>query len=857
MNVWAYDLASGEMDQRTFFSDFDCKQLEAGGGKLIFENGGWLYTLDPDRGEPRKLNIEVLGDFPWARPHWVDVSSNISSASISPTGKRGLFEARGEIFTAPAEKGEIRNLTASGAADRAPAWSPDGQHISWFSDASGEYQLVIADQFGKDKRTIPLANPTFYYSPDWSPNSEKIAFTDTDRVLWVVDVASGKATAVDDEGFATPGRIIAPRWSPDSKWIAYTRRLKNQYSAIFLYNVETGDDPIQLTDGMANALEPAWDKNGKYLYFMASTNFGMSVAWLDMTSYPFSVDYSIYMAVLSADEPHPFAPESDDEAVAEDAEDADEEAADEEEEEAAEEVEVNIDFENIQQRIVALDMPANNYSNLRAGAEGTLFYTESVDNEPGLVLHKYSIADREDSQVMSGLLGYDVSFDGNKILYATPGPSLGIVDAGGSPSPGDGALDLSGMRMKLDPAAEWSQIFHEAIRLQRDYFYVDNVHGLDLDWAEQTYGAWLPYVRHRSDLNYILDILGGETSIGHSFVSGGDMPDVDFIPMGLLGADLEVNEGRYRIARIYTGEHWNPNLDAPLSGPGKDVAEGEYILAVNGHTLTAGMNPYSLFERTAGTQTTLLVNDSPSPNGAREITIQPVSGEQGLRTQAWMEDNRRRVDELSDGKLAYVWLPNTGFGGYTNFNRYLFAQQDRQGAVIDERFNGGGSIADYMVDLLSRNLLGYFNNPVGDRQPWGAPNAGIWGPKVMVINDAAGSGGDMLPYMFRAKEIGPLVGTRTWGGLVGIWDVPLFIDGGQMTAPRGGFFTLDGEWAIENEGVPPDYQVEQTPRAFAEGRDLQLEKAVEVALELLETQAVEHPGQPADPVRVRRPGGRR
>jgi tricorn protease len=378
------------------------------------------------------------------------------------------------------------------------------------------------------------------------------------------------------------------------------------------------------------------------------------------------------------------------------------------------------------------------------------------------------------------------------------------------------------------------------------------VHGLDLDEVYDRYLPWVEHVRHRSDLTFLLDVLGGETSVGHSFTGGGDNPDIDSVPVGLLGADLKVEGGRYRLVRIYDGENWNPDLRAPLRGPGIDIAEGDYVLAVNGRELRAGTNPYSLFDRTADRQTILKVNDVPRMKGAHDVTVVPVASETALRRRAWVEGNRRRVDELSDGRLAYVWLPDTGRGGYDYFNRYYFAQQDRQGAVIDERFNQGGSVADYMVDLMSRTLFGYFNNPVGDRQPFTAPNAGIWGPKVMIINDAAGSGGDMLPYMFRLREIGPLVGTRTWGGLVGIWDVPPLLDGGFITSPRGGFYNLDGNWEVENEGVAPDYEVEQLPAEVIAGRDPQLEKAVAVALDLLRSNPFQPKPQPADPIRVRR-----
>jgi tricorn protease len=852
MNVWGYDLVSRELSQRTRFEEFDCKSLEAGGGRMIFENGGYLYVLDAAGGEPRKLSITVRGDFPWARPHWEKVSDQIRTFALSNSGKRALFSARGDVFSVPAEKGDIRNLTrSSGVADRAPAWSPGGAHVSWFSDEGGEYALVIADQYGKNPRTIKLKDPTFFYTPEWSPDSKHIAFGDADRSLWVVNVESGKAKKIDNEGSAHPLRAIYPEWSPDSKWIAYTKRLANHYNAIFIYSLDKGKS-YQLTDGMSDGSAPAWDRNGKYLYFLASTDYGLNVGWLDMTSIERPLNYAIYMAVLPADEPSPLLPESDDETVADEAAEDDEKDKKKEEDEE-EAVEVRIDFDGIGQRILALDVPVRSYSALEAGEEGTIFYLEQVQNEDGMRLHRYKLEDREVTEVLSGVSNYTVSADGKKLLYESDG-KWAIVDACGSPKPDDGKLDLADMQMWVDPAAEWHQMFKEAWRYQRDYFYVENVHGLDLDWAYKTYAPWVDHVRHREDLTYILDILGGETSIGHSFTGGGDRPDVDRVPVGLLGADLEVANGRYRIAKIYTGENWNPELRAPLSGPGIDAREGDYLMAVGGVELNASMNPYSLFDRTAGKQTALTLNSQPKMKDARKVTVVPVDSEVALRRLDWVEGNRRKVDELSGGKLAYVWVPDTGGGGYTNFNRYYFAQKDKKGAVIDERYNYGGLIADYIVDLLSRELLGFFNNPLGDRQPWTAPNAALWGPKVMIINEMSGSGGDMLPFMFRLKEIGPLVGTRTWGGLVGVWDVPRLVDGGYITAPRGGFYNLDGEWDVENIGVAPDIEVEQTPKLVNKGHDPQLEAAVKAALDLLEEEGIEILPQPADPVRAKRPG---
>jgi tricorn protease len=854
MNVYAYNVSSKALQQRTHLSEFDIKHLDGDGDGLVFEMGGYLYTLALNGGEPRKLTINVRGDFSWARPHWKVVGDQVRTWSISPTGKRAVFEARGDIFTVPADKGDVRDLThTSGAAERAPAWSPDGQSISYFSDASGEYQLIITDQFGNNARTIPVANPTFFYTPSWSPDSKQIAFGDADRNLWVADVASGRVRKIDNEGFAHPQRIIYPEWSPDSKWITYTKRLHSQYAAVFVYSVETGETH-QITDGMSNSWEPVWDKGGKYIYFLSSTNYALNIGWLDMTSYNMPVTSAVYLAVLAADEPNPFKPQSDDEELKK----AGEEKADSSKTDKAGEgtgdkqtPAVRIDFANLDQRIVALEgVPPRQYVDLEAGEKGVVFYAENVANEPGATIHRYSLEDREGKAFLPGASGFIVSADGKKLLYGTSGNVFGIVDATGNHKPGDGKISTSDMRMHVDPEEEWQQIFNEAVRYQRDYFYVDNVHGLDLNWVKKTYAPWVGYVRHRNDLTYILDILGGETSIGHSFTGGGDWPDVETVPVGLLGADFAVANGRYRIQKIYRGENWNPDLRAPLSGPGINVNEGDYLIAVDGVDLTATMNPYSVFDRTANKQTVLTVNSAPSRDGARDVLVVPVTSEGALRQRDWMQRNRQIVDSLSNGRVAYVWLPNTGFGGYTNFNRYYFAQQDKQAAVMDERWNGGGSIADYMIDYMSRDLLGYFNNPVGDHQPFTAPNAAIWGPKVMIINDAAGSGGDMLPYMFRFKKIGPLIGTRTWGGLVGIWDVPPLIDGGGITAPRGGFYNVDGQWDVEGKGVPPDIEVEMDPKLVNAGRDPQLERAVATALELLETRAVHLLPQPADPVRV-------
>ncbi len=844
MNVWSFNPVNKQVEQQTFFKEFDCKHLASGGGKLVFECGGYLYLLTSTKGEPQRIDVRIDGDFAWARPHWAEVQDDIREAGVSPTGQRAVFEARGDIFTVPAKEEAIRNLTqTSGVAERSPAWSPDGEHISWFSDAGGEYQLVIADQYGENRKTIALDSPTFYYTPVWSPDSKHLSFSDANRTLWVVEVNKGTVTQIDNEGFANPERTLYPTWSPDSRWLAYTRQLDNEYNAIFVYSLRD-ERSYQLTDGMSDSRAPAWDAGGKYLYFLASTNYGLNVGWLDMSSIERPLDRAVYAVVLSADDPSPVRPKSD------------EEAEEEKRDDNKKTPRVFIDLPNIRQRIVALDIPVRSYTSLQSGEAGTLFFTESIANEEGLTLHRHALEDQETKKLMSNVQSFYMTADGQKLLYETNEPQWGIVEAGADPEAlksEPGTIDVKGMRAYVDPVAEWKQIFREAWRYQRDYFYVRNVHGLDMDWAYATYAPWIDHVRHRSDLTYVLDILGGETAVGHSFVRGGSYPEIDQVPIGMLGADFTVTNGYYRIDKVYNGENWNPELRAPLSAPGVNVQAGEYLLAINGRPLDANTNVYSRLAYTADQPTRITINSEPTLKGARELTVVPVEDEAALRRLDWVEGNRRRVNELSDGKLAYVWLPNTAGGGYRNFNRYYFAQQDKQGAIIDERFNTGGFAADYIVDLLSRELMGYFSNPIGDKTPFTSPGAGIWGPKVMLINEMSGSGGDYLPYMFKKKGIGPLVGTRTWGGLVGIWDVPPLVDGGTITAPRGGFFNTEGAWDVENVGTAPDTLVEQTPRLVATGRDPQLEKAVEVALELLEKNPVQLMAQPPDPVRVRRP----
>ncbi|MFN7116248.1 MAG: PDZ domain-containing protein [Saprospiraceae bacterium] len=843
-NIWSFDPKNDRLQQITYHADFDVKSLDAGKDRIVYEQGGYLHLLDPKSNKAKQLVINVRGDFNWARPRWDDVRpTQLQNASLSPSGKRALFEHRGELFTVPKENGDWRNLTnTSGVADRYPTWSPDGQQIAWFADEGGEYQLVIADQYGLNKKKIAIPNPTFFFKPAWSPDGKMLAFTDTDYNLWYVNIVTNAVKKADTERYAHPDRSMNPVWSPDSKWIAYARLLDNQFKAIFVHNIETGKS-TQLTDGLSDCKSPVWDESGKYLYFLASTDFGLNTGWLDMSSYNQPVTRGLYCMVLAKNEPSPLAPRSDDE---------EEKKENGKEKKDSTKVEVVIDFDKIDQRIIALDMPLRDYQGLAEGPKDHVFVWESVPNQDGFTLHRYSFKDRKAIEFLKPIQFVTTSHDRKSLLYRS-GDTWGIVKSGeGAPKMGDGKLKLD-VKIKVDPQAEAQQIFREGWRFMRDFLYVNNTHGAPWNDVYKWYSPWINHVRHRTDLNYVVDIMSGEISVGHSYVSGGDFPDVKNIPVGLLGADLEEVDGFYRIKKIYTGENWNPELKAPLSGPGIEVREGDYLLEVNGVALKAPTNPYSLFEGTAGKQVRIKVNSTTSLNGARAMTVVPIANENGLRTRDWVESNRRKVAALSGGKLAYVYVPNTGNPGYTSFNRYYFAQQDKKGAVIDERNNGGGSAADYMVDIMARKLRGYFNSRANDHRPFTTPMAGIWGPKVMIMNERAGSGGDLLPYLFKDMKIGPLVGTRTWGGLVGTWDTPALLDGGRMVAPRGGFYDANGKWAVEGEGIAPDIEVLQDPSAVIKGGDPQLERAVEEALKLLKTEGVELKPEPAPPVRYKRP----
>ena len=845
MNLFSYDMNSGQLTEHEGKYGADIKYLGGNGKQLVFAREGYLYLYDPDTGKTQQLVIEVLKDNPHVRPHFKKVSNEIRSSDISPSGKRAVFEAHGEILTVPAEKGDVRNITNTpGIMERYPAWSPDGKHIAYFSDESGEYMLHISDQFGRDKiRKIKIPDPTFFSSIEWSPDSKMIVFTDKQRNIHLYDFNDNNLEIIEEDGGS-------PAWSPDSKWISYTKSLDNRFGIIWVYSLDNKKN-YQVSDGMSDASDPVFDADGKYLFFRASVNSGMTKSGLDMTSNDHPVTYNIYLAVLDKEMNSPFEPESDEEEVKESPDndsvektkdDDDEKAEKKEKKEKKPSKEVKIDFDGLDQRIIALPGSDGSYSGLVSVKGGLLFYRS------GSNIMKYDFKERKSETFMTGVRSIDVSADGQKFLYRA-GSNWGIASLKGKPKSTDGRLDMSKFEVRVDPRAEWAQMLREAWRLNRDYFYAPNMHGVDWEANLKRYEEYLPDLADRNDLNYILKEMLGELCVGHSYIRGGSGSDVERVGGGLLGADYAIENGRYRFRKIYSGLNWNPGLRAPLTEPGVNINEGDYLLAVNGRDIKGDDNIFEFFENTAGKQLEILVSTTTNPEDGRKITVVPLSSESSLRNRDWIEGNRKKVEELSGGKLGYVYLPNTGSGGYSYFNRYFFPQSDKEGLVIDERFNGGGQVANYIIEYLNKDLLNYWAPREGP--DYESPFAANFGPKVMIINEYAGSGGDWMPFYFRETGVGKLVGKRTWGGLVGIGGVPGLMDGGSVTAPGFGIFSKDGKWIIENEGVHPDIDVEMTPKDVIEGRDPQLERAVQVVLDELKTKKYNKTPRPKYPVRKR------
>ena len=822
LDLYALDLKErGQPRRATTSRDWDVLWPSGDGRRIVYQSGGWIWLFDPSTSQTRRLTIRVEGDLPRALPYFANVTEDIQWMSVSPAGRRAVFEARGDVLTVPAEQGEVRNLTGtSGVREMTPAWSPDGRWIAYLSDRTGEYEIWVRPSDGSgEERQVTRGGDTWRLFLQWSPDSKKIAFGDKERRLRYAEVDSGRIVDVDR---AERFDITDYQWSPDSRWLAYTKVGVTQLGSVWVWSLDQKKG-WQLTSDMTNEAEPVFDSTGKYLFFLSDRDFNLTFSGFEQ-DYVYTEPTRVYVGILSEDGPALLRPQSDEEPMEEKAE-----AKKDSPSAKGKPEPVRIDPEGFERRVRALPGDPGDYSNLAAGP-GAVYYMVTRDSTPQL--RRWELDAEKDEVVLSGLQAFDLSADGKKVLYKQA-RTYGIVDARPGQSPGAGKLAINKLEVRIDPHAEWSQMFADAWRGLRDWFYDPAVHGADWKGLRERYGELLPWVASRQDLDFVLGELGGEVSAGHVYVERGYEPVVERVENGLLGAEIEAHSsGYFKIARIFPGENWHEDFRSPLTEPGVDVHPGDLILAVDGQTTKGVDNFYRLLQNKAERVVALRVNSRPSEEGAREVRVRTVSSEQNLRYLEWVQANRAKVEKASGGRIGYIHLPDTAEAGNRELFKGFYSQAYKDALIIDDRYNNGGFIPDRMIALLSRPLLNYW--AIRGRGFFSAPGFVHTGPKAMLINGLAGSGGDALPYYFRELHLGPLIGTRTWGGLAGLNDSPALVDGSQLTTPAFRFFTTGGEWAVENEGVAPDTEVIDRPDAIAKGRDPGLEAAIDYLLKELE-----------------------
>jgi tricorn protease len=858
INLWAYDLDRKTHRQVTHFDEYDVKWPAIGTDAIVLENGGYLYVLDLPGEKLQKLQVLVPDDKPATRAEYRDVEKWITDFALSPSAKRAVFAARGDLFTVPAEKGDARLLVGTpGARERDPAWSPDGKWVAYLSDQTGEYEIWVTGSDGKvAARQVTKGADTFRFPLLWSPDSKKLAFSDKTFTVWWCDVATGKLTKVDK---SDDYEIHDYTWSADSRWLAYSKPNAASFNQLMLYSLEQGK-PVVVSGGMTNDFNPAFSPDGKYLYFVSNRTLNPQYG-------PFEVDFQfgptakIYALTLQDSLLTPVPPQSDEES-AEKKDEGGKDAGKGEKDgkggksgaadaagKEAEPAPMKIDLDGIATRVAALPVPVGRYGALAAFKGKLLFATfEPGDDDGGRgagTIKSFDLEKRETKTILSGVTGLAYSKDGGKLLYRSEG-GFGVVDAAPDQKPGDGKLKTEGLMTTVDPRQEWRQIFDEAWRMERDFYYDPNMGGLDWKAMGERYRQLLPYVAHRSDLDYVLGELQGELATSHTYVyPSGDLPQVRRVDTGLLGADyqLDAKSGRYRFQTLYRDRDWNSSVEAPLGMPGIQAKEGDYLLAVNGRDVRAPLNLYAAFEGTTGRQTQISVGSSPDDPKPRTYTVKPVASEASLRYTAWVRANRDKVAKATGGRIAYIHIPDTATPGIQEFAKQYYPQVDKQGLIVDERFNGGGNDPFFYISRLALRTLNYW--AIRDGRDQRSPAHAIDGPKCMLINQFAGSGGDAFPNYFRNVGVGPLIGMRTWGGLVGYAHAPVLMDGVQITTPDIGMWDpVKREWAIENHGVDPDIEVENTPSEVVAGHDPQLERAIQWTLDQLAKNPPQRPERP-------------
>ena len=796
------------------------------------------------------------------RPEYVDVSDKVRYIDLSPCGKRAVFGARGDIFTVPADKGNTVNLTkTSGANEREPQWSPDGKWIAYISDESGEEELYLVKPDGAEKTRMTTDGYCHKYDPAWSPDSRKLIFSDKELDVFLVDIETKAVKKIDSP---TRSETRSFSWSPDSRYVAYGKTLENRISAIFMYCLDDGKIR-QVTPGFTNDYAPEFDPDGKYLYFLSERTFNPI-----LSSYEFefvnNAITNLYLLVLDANEKSPFTPLEDDDSGEEESvgkgedrdreheRDRDKDHKKDKDKDAGKEVSpVRIDFDGIYDRQVAFDLPSGNYRGIDA-VSGAVFYTTGpirglagrvTQDKPSL--HKYDIKKEKDHVFAEGVSTYSIAADGEKMIIGKNG-GYHIVDVvGPKASFDDNSVDLSQMEMRVDRRAEYVQMFEDTWRMERDFFYDANLHGVDWQKMHDRYAPLLPYCQDRGDLNYVLGEMVGELCCSHTYVGGGDRVKIDGSEIGLLGVDFEIDHAnsRVRFARILRGENWDKKLRSPLTEPGVDIREGDYLLAINGEEITAAVNPYRLTENSVDRIITLTVNDKPSLNGAREVEVKPIASEESLRYYNWVEDRRLYVDSVSGGEIGYIHIPDMDSYGLVRFAKMYYHQFRKPGLIIDVRYNGGGFVSGLILERLRREIVCMGASRTFANGP--SPGGGIRAHMVTLLNEFSCSDGDYFPFFFREYDLGPLMGKRSWGGVIGIRGYRPLMDGGYYTAPEFSIYSLDGEWLMENEGVHPDIEVDNLPDRIARGYDDQLDKAIEYVTEKMKTEPRPLPPVPAPP----------
>lgn len=842
MNLYEYDITSKETKKLTDYKDFDIKFPSLGDNAIVYENGGYIYKFDLSNNTPVKINITIAEDFVSGRTRLKNVSKNVSNFEIAPDGKRALFGAHGDVFTVPEKYGETRNLTeSSGIHERNSKWSPDGKYISYISDKTGEDEIFIQVQDGSAPAIqVTSGGKTYKYQPYWSPDSKKILWSDRMQRLRYVDIDTKLIVDVDHDSIF---EFNDYKWSPDNKWIVYSKNSANQFGQIYIYSLDQKKS-YPITENWYNAGEGTFSNDGKYLFFVSSRDFNPDFSWTEL-NISYADMSNIYFVTLSKETPSLFVLKSDEVEVGKEADKPDDKDKKKDDKSKTDVKTIKIDIDGIQGRIGKLPLSASRYFNL-SSVENKLFYQKRGKNDDATKLFAYDFNEREEKNLGS-VNGYEISSNQKKMLVSQSG-SYGIINLPSSEIKLSDKLNLSGMQMEVDKHAEWQQIYNEAWRQMREFFYAPNMHGVDWKAEKEKYAPLVKYVNQRNDLNYVIGELIGELNVGHAYVGGGDSPDLQRIKIGLLGAEIskDPSSGYFKIDKILKGQNWSKPTKSPLTEIGVNAKEGDYIVAIDGQSTKNMKNIYQALVNKAGNQVKISLNNKASEQGSNIETVIPTDDESQLYYLKWVNENIEKVNKASNGKVGYIHIPDMGVDGLNEFVKYYYPQLAKEALIIDVRGNGGGFVSPIIIERLRR--VASQINIARNTKPSLNPGGTMSGPLVLMCDEFSASDGDLVTYRFKFHKLGKVVGKRTWGGVVGIRGSLPFVDGGSLNKPEFSRYDLEGKkWIIEGIGVEPDITVDNDPYLEYTGTDQQLNKAIEVILEDLKTKAYKIPNPPEFP----------